>query len=538
MGRSREQPDARHGAGHALDRIQTRSLESVIRELEATNEELRAAKMDLQRLAAAHRYAEDIVDTVRESLVVLDANLRVRSANAAFRRLAGLAPEDIEGRRLDQLGHPELAMPFLRTLLNELCDGTSTGGLQLEYDDGAGGLRVALVNARCIANTELVLLSLEDVTEAERARTARAEVGFRAAMTGAAEGILMVDSAGIILYANPSAARLFGYEVDEMTGLAVTRLLPGRAGAAHPTQLTDDIEPAPSSRSTGRAPDVVGQRKDGTEFSIEVSLGSMMRDGTPIVVAFVTDITRRRRAERELRSYEHKLRRMAFDAVLTEERERRRLAIELHDSIGQDLALAQIKLGPLRSDLSGEARIAVDAAVKLIEKAIDDSRTLVFELSPPVLYDLGLREALAWLAEDVGRRHGIKLEIIDDGADKPLDDAAKSVIFRAVRECVINVVKHAKVPKAVVSLRRSDDYLLVDVQDQGRGFDHDLPVESRSPGSFGLLSVREQIGQLGGTLKVTSARQKGTVVGIRVPLRAGEVAPGPGRDSFDGGGGP
>jgi signal transduction histidine kinase len=237
-------------------------------------------------------------------------------------------------------------------------------------------------------------------------------------------------------------------------------------------------------------------------------------------VAFVTDVTQRRRAEEEIHAYQVRLQHMAFDAAVTEERERRRLAIELHDWIGQDLALAKIKLTPLRGELAGEPRKAVDGAVELLEKAIDDSRTLVFELSPPVLYDLGLKEALAWLAEDVEKRHGLQIEVTDDGADKPLDDAAKAVVFRAVRELVMNVLKHAKAPAAKVSLRRADDHVQIDVEDRGVGFDPDTPSDQASRGGFGLLSVREQVGRLGGTLKIESAPRQGTRVSVRVPLRA------------------
>ena len=455
-------------------------------------------------LAAARKYAEDIVETVRESLVVLDLDLRVRSANPAFERTFGLARKDVEGRRLEDLERRELATPALRKLLAELRAGATVEGFHMEYDDGSGVLRVFSLNARRIEGTELLLVALEDVTEAEHARTARAETRFRDALTCAAEGVLMVDAGGKILFANPASASLFGYDIGELTALSVDRLLPG---------------PLREIQANSR----VGRRKDDTEFPIEVSLSTMTREGSSVVVAFVTDVTERRKAEGEIRVYQDRLQSMAFDAAVTEERERRRLAIELHDWIGQDLALAKIKLTPLRGELAGEARKAVDGAIALLDKAIDDSRTLVFELSPPVLYDLGLKEALAWLAEDLEKRHGVRIEVTDDGADKPLEDAAKAIVFRAVRELVMNVLKHAKTPSARVSLRRADGQFQIDVEDRGVGFDPDAPSHRGSHGGFGLLSVREQITRLGGTLKVESAPQQGTRVSVRVPLQPTDV---------------
>jgi two-component system CheB/CheR fusion protein len=476
-----------------------------------------------ERLTAARKYAENIVETVREGLVVVDGDLRIRSANTAFLKTFRLAKGEIEGRRLDEVGSPELATPVLAKLLEGLGDGVTAEGFRMEHLDVDGSLRVFLLNARRIESTDLFLMAFEDATEAERARSLRADLAFRDALTVAAEGILIVDPAGRILFANPAATALFGYEGDELLGVSVDVLLPDglsenltRGRVAYPD--------TPWPRPMGPERNVIGRRKNGTDVALEVSLSTMTRESGPVVVAFVTDVTERRNAEREIRAYQERLQRMAFDAALTEERERRRLAIELHDWIVQDLALAQIKLAPVRSELAGNSLAALDSALELVQKAIDDSRTLVFDLSPPVLYDLGLKEGLAWLAEDVERRYGLKVEVTDDGANKPLDDATKTIAFRAVRELVMNVLKHARVPAAKVSLRRTDDAFHIDVVDGGVGFDPDAPTDRSSREGFGLLSVREQIGRVGGTLKITSASQQGTLVSVSVPLQTGDAS--------------
>jgi PAS domain S-box-containing protein len=382
-----------------------------------------------------------------------------------------------------------------------------------------------VLNARHIEGTELLLLAIEETTEAERAAVAaqHAEVSFRDALTSAAEGILIVDSAGRVLFANRAAVALFGYQVEELTGLSVDVLLPERLRAVHLTERAEYMA-APTPRPMGRDRDLTARRKDGTEFPVEVVLSTMTREAGPVTVAFITDVTQRRAAEREIRAYQERLQRMAFDAALTEERERRRIAIELHDRIGQALALAQIKLTSVRGELQGETRAAVDGAVALLEQAITDKRTLIFELSPPVLYDLGLKDALAWLAEDVEKRFGIAVQVVDDGMEKPLDEASRALVFRAVRELLMNVLKHAKVPAAKVSLRRTGDHFEIDVEDRGVGFDPDAPADRPGGPGFGLLSVREQIGRLGGTMKVESAPQQGTRVSVRVPLQDAALA--------------
>lgn len=333
----------------------------------------------------------------------------------------------------------------------------------------------------------------------------------------------MVDPAGRIVFANSAAASLFGYSRDELTGLSVDRLLPPGLEQMHAGYRNAYLA-APSPRAMGRDRDLVGRRKDNTEFPIEVSLSTILQHKTPIVVAFVTDVSERRRADTEIRAYQDRLQRMAFDAAVTEGNERRRLAIELHDGVVQDLALVKIKLSPLRIALLGDQQTAVNVAVDLLEEAIERSRTLVFELSPPVLYDLGLRQALDWLAEDIAKRHSVTIEVRDDGVFKPLSDATKGVLFRAVRELLVNVLKHARAPSARVSLSRIDHDIQIDVQDRGVGFDPDKASKG-NPDRFGLLSVREQIGGLGGRIKIQSGIGMGTLIRLRVPLQSSTMPP-------------
>lgn len=481
-----------------------------------------AVKKAEQLLEQARDYAESIVDTVRECLVVLDRDLRVRSANRAFYRTFGVTPREIEGRCLHEIGRGEWNIPALRARLEALGEGDKLEGFRVEQELEGNGARAFVLNARRIEHTPSVLLALEDVTERERAEEVarRTESGFREMLTTAAEAILMTARDGRIVFANQAAARIFGFAADEMEGLPVDSLLPERLRGRHTRHRADYMKDL-SPRLMGRDRELVGVRKDGVEFPIEVVLGSMVREGEALVVSFVNDITRRRESEGKIREYQDKLQHMAFDAALAEERERRRIAADLHDRIGQTLALVQIKLTSAREAMTGPPREEIDQAIQLLAQSVLDTRTLTFELSPPVLYDLGLKDALSWLVEDVEKRHGIKIELHDDEVHKPLDDATAGLLFRSVRELLVNVFKHAKAPTARVSLRRVGDHFEIEVEDKGVGFDPgDVNLQSAGSG-FGLFSVREQIRRLGGTVEVTSAPHEGTRVSMRVPLKVG-----------------
>jgi two-component system CheB/CheR fusion protein len=480
-----------------------------------TFQDVDAQTRSAEHVEAARAYAQGVIDTVREGLVVLDRELRVSSANNAFLRIFRVSSEEIHGRRLDELGRPELAAAHLPKLLGGLDGDEVVEGFRLEQSEAEGGPHSFMLSARRIEATELLLVAFEDVTLAEHARTA---IEFREVLAGAAEGVLMVDEAGRLRFVNRSAAAIFGYESEELLGGSVEVLVPESLREHHATQR-EGYMLAPSLRVMGRSREVLGRRKDGAELPIEVRLSPVAQLGGAVVVAFVTDITERRAAEKKILAYQDELRRMSFDAAVTEERERRHIAAELHDRMGQGLALTQMKLNSVREEIHGEARSAVDGAIELLGQAIVDARTLIFELSPPILYDLGLEEAIAWLAEDLEKRHGIKIEVTDDGTTKPLDDAAKGVAFRAVRELLMNVLKHAKAPAARVVVTRSKDDCRIDVEDRGAGFDPDATLEPGS-GGFGLFSARAQIARLGGRLEIQSAPGRGTLATVRVPLKA------------------
>jgi signal transduction histidine kinase len=219
-------------------------------------------------------------------------------------------------------------------------------------------------------------------------------------------------------------------------------------------------------------------------------------------------------SERQLRESQERLRRMAFEAAAVQERERHRIATDLHDSLGQSLSLAQLKLSVVREQLSGPPRTLVDEVMGMLAQSIGESRELVFALSPPVLYDLGLEAAIDWLIEDVEKKHGLQVEFQAERVSASIEETIAIVVFRAVRELLMNVVKHAGTRTAEVRLRRGDGELEVVVVDDGKGFE----PEATPHQSYGLFSVREQIDRLGGTVEVTSAPGLGSRVSVRVPL--------------------
>ena len=237
------------------------------------------------------------------------------------------------------------------------------------------------------------------------------------------------------------------------------------------------------------------------------------------------EIAERRQAERQVRRYQERLKSLASELSLAEERERRRIAVDLHDQIGQTLALIQIKLQELRESAPpGTLAGALDECVDLIRQPIQDTRSLVFNLSPPVLYDLGFEAAAAWLVEQHDRRAGISMTFEDDEQSKPLEQAVSVLLFRAIRELLTNVVKHSRAGKARVWLRRCEGELRTGVEDDGRGFDAStIGSAADKTGGFGLFSIREQLDRLGGRFEIDSSSGGGCRIILTVPLKTPSV---------------
>ncbi len=233
-------------------------------------------------------------------------------------------------------------------------------------------------------------------------------------------------------------------------------------------------------------------------------------------------LEQRKKAEQKLLIYQKQLKSLASQLSLTEERERRRIATDLHDQIGQSLILCKVKLDQLRMHtLPGELEESVQEICNDLRQIIQYARNLISDLSSPILQDLGLEAALdAWLDEEIHQKCGIKTEFEDDGLEKPLDNDIQTVLFRNARELLINVIKHASASKAKVSTHRVGDNIQLCVEDDGNGFDPAVAQAlAAKRGEFGLLGIRERLEQVGGSIEIGSKIGSGTKILMTAPLK-------------------
>jgi PAS domain S-box-containing protein len=232
----------------------------------------------------------------------------------------------------------------------------------------------------------------------------------------------------------------------------------------------------------------------------------------------VAEVLERALTERSLLQHQQLLRKLSSVLAQTEERERHRIATAIHDGVGQTLAAAKIKLGSARSSIPPDVWEGQLGEVRgLITLAIEETRSLTFELSPPVLYEIGLRAALGWMAERFQRKFGLEFTVEDDGCDRQMSIPRRVFAFQSVRELCFNVVKHAKASRVRVSLFQDGDFIRIEVADDGAGFDVQQRPQPGGEMGFGLFSIREQLRHYGGTLTLDSRPGGGSRVTLRLP---------------------
>jgi len=343
------------------------------------------------------------------------------------------------------------------------------------------------------------------------------EVRFRTIFEGSNLGIALVDKDGRIVESNPALQELLGHSQEDLRTKEFTEFIQPEEVSGCQDLFQDLVS---GSRKSYRI-EKQYKGKDGHLAWGRLLVSPFRGAGNEgqFAIGMLEDIGEQKQAEAKISDYQEKLRSIALELSLTEERERRRLATDLHDHVGQILALAQIKLGALRESASNGQTGPMDEVRQLVEQTIRYTRSVGFELSPPILYDLGFEAAVEWLAEQVQEQHGVHIKVAADRSLKPLNDEMRILLFQLLRELLTSTVKRAKPNNVAILISRNGSSMGVEIENDG--IEVDLGTESLlpSPNELGLFSIRERLKYLGGSLKLESEPGQGTRMSLRVPLK-------------------
>ena len=357
------------------------------------------------------------------------------------------------------------------------------------------------------------------------------EARYRTLFEHAGVGIAISDArTRRIKYANPEFCRMLGYTREELAQLRIDDL--------HPEDMVEQ-ETVPLFERARR------QRVEMTNYPFVTKTAApstptgSRRRSTSKAKSMWSDSSETARTgswrRTDSRLYQRRLKSLASQLTIAEERERRRIATELHDTVSQSLALARVQIATVRgSSADDDVNEMLGGLSSSLLQAIKVTRQIMSDLSPPQISELGLSAAISeWLDDEIGAKHGLETAYQATGDEPELSDDLRALLFRNVRELLANVVKHAQAHRVSIVLRNTQDEVLISVEDDGIGFD---PAQAASfkptdEGGFGLFSIQERMADLGGELHIDSRPGKGTAAMLRLPgISRGDVpSRGPGR---------
>jgi PAS domain S-box-containing protein len=384
----------------------------------------------------------------------------------------------------------------------------------------------AIQNAQLFEQSQRYVAELEErIAERKRAETAlrESEERYRELFENAKDAIYVHDLQGTYLSINRAAEKLSGYSREEIIGHNFKEFV----AAEHVRYVRDSFwRKLAQQGETTYEVEVIA--KDGRRVPIEISSRAIYENGALVgVQGMARDITERKQAQDALQMFSRQL-------IEAQEDERRRIARELHDQIGQILSAVKMNLHTVQQFCPGpEAGSYIKDNIEAVDQALRLVRDLSVDLRPPILDDLGLTTALRWYVDRYTKRTGLSVKILIDLPDENerFSRELETACFRIAQEALTNVVRHAEATQVVVRLTRDAAALLLSVKDDGVGFD--VERLRHRVATLGLISMQERAHAAGGTIELDSAPDNGTEIRFSLPLdgKSSDYTPGkqPGR---------
>jgi two-component system sensor histidine kinase UhpB len=466
------------------------------------------------------------VHVASEAIITVDEQQRVVMINPAAERMFGCSAVDALGSPLSRFipaerreAHAHLVSEFARagTLEARMGEPGRVVGLRANGETFSAEASISRVTVGG-PNGPLHYFTalLRDLShEQELQQQIEALNGRMRAVFELAPVAIWITNGDRIAFANRASATLFGAaERVSLIGRSIYELLAPESCDAVRRTLTQAVQ------GEAMAPIIHERiaRLDGRLRDVVIAVASLPDHGRTVVQMVITDITEQERENRELERSRRDLRRLSASMVQAREDERRRIARELHDELGQRLTALKMELSSLRTDAAAEKRAApIDAMLGMVDDIVAAVRRIATELRPLMLDDLGLNAAIEWLADGWSRRMGVAVQLHLRAGETALDDALNIALYRMVQEALTNIARHAHATKVCIEIEKIGSQLQLTVMDNGIGFDEAL---MHREGSFGLVGMRERALMLGGQLVIGASPTGGGRVTVRLPLRA------------------
>lgn len=450
--------------------------------------------------------------------LIVDDDHRLRRLTPEAAKLCHLYSEDV-GRPVRQLPF-EAGSSDLSELSLRVSERAETLRREIRANDGRWySMRVGPYRAAegAIDGVLVAFVDIDELKQSHDQVRSESEATVRALLETATQAILAVDGEGHIVLANAAAEAMFGYSRAELLDLALEKLIPARLREQH-AQDRAAWRLHPQNRPMGVGRDLVALRKDGSEFPVEVSLSHIRTNGDMLGVAFLSDITDRKKNEAALLEYQRSLQELTSRLLSVQEAETKLLARELHDVFSQKLAGLGMQISVLIKSSSKSHGVPVTKLKALgqeVSELAEDIHRMSRQLHPAILDDLGLEAALHEECDSFSQQAGIPVDFQAEGVSRSLPEDIALCLYRVAQESLRNIAKHAQATEVRVLLTSDRESATLSIEDVGDGFDLE---EVRGKGGLGLISMEERARLVNGTLSIRSQPGVGTQVELRVSL--------------------
>ncbi len=359
-----------------------------------------------------------------------------------------------------------------------------------------------------------------DITERRQAEEAlrESEARFASFMRHLPGTAVMRDFKGRYLFANEAWERLQRRARQDWEGKTIAEVWPSHMAAQF---YEGDLQVITQGKPVQTIEEI--SQEDGIHNWLVNKFPIPDKDGRPALIGAVgIDITLRRRAEEALRESEQRLRFLTSQLLSAQERERKRISMELHDELGQSLAVLKLQIRAIERGLGDDQQDLKEGCVELLlylDGVIDDIRRLSRDLSPAILEDLGLQSALKYLINGVSKHYTVSHAFEVEDLDQLFPAEAQIIIYRIFQECLTNISKHAGATEVSIAVKEHDGLISLMIEDNGAGFDPAQVLARRATGrGLGLAALDERARMLGGTLEIRSQPGAGTRMTCVIPV--------------------
>ena len=477
-------------------------------------------KQSEQAIYDQKQFYETILNSIYDGVCVTDKNDVITFINRGFSTTMSMPAEDVIGKKIlpDILAsstqffqyHYYSAHNSLQPVNFESIPVTTSAGISI------------FLSGWCIPRRnngffDGMICTFTNITEQQltKEKLSESEIRFRSIAETATDSIITVNGSGEVVFWNSAASLTFGFSESEVMGRDLYQIMPEEVMSDHVRIFTEDEESAHLS-SIGRTVEGKARRKDGTIFPIELSIASWMIGAEVYYTAIIRDITLRKRIEQSLHNSEQELKTLSSRLLNVHEMERKRIAYELHDGLGQILSAAMIGAKSILTAGNPPQcnSTTLDSLLTNIQAAIEEVRRISRDLRPSILDDLGIITAINAFCQDFGQLH-TEITVIKKIAcrNEAIPEQLKIVIYRVIQEACANIVRHSHADVIIVRLSSDDGGIKLSIHDNGTGFDVQKAYLSKQSGrGLGLSSMRERVEYSGGFFLIESNPDSGTAV--------------------------